>query len=125
MLKKQGGLKPTTVWKRLQHVVAFFETMVKEGVITKNPFDGLTMSPVVDADRNVYVDEETIGQVMDVLPCAEWRLLVALWRFGGLRGSSEPLLLKWTDILWDQKKIIFQFWDLKTLAFRRYNECYG
>jgi len=102
----KGGLKPTTVWKRLQHVVAFFETMVKEGIITKNPFDGLTMSPVVDTDRNVYVDEETISQVMDVLPCAEWRLLVALWRFGGLRGSSEPLLLKWTDILWDQKKIV-------------------
>jgi integrase len=102
----KGGLKPTTVWKRLQHVVAFFETMVKDGIITKNPFDGLTMSPVVDTDRNVYVDAETIYQVIDVLPCAEWRLLVALWRFGGLRGSSEPLLLKWTDILWDQKKIV-------------------
>jgi len=102
----KGGLKPTTAWKRLQHVVAFFETMVKESVITKNPFDGLTMSPAVDTDRNVYVDVETIYRVIDVLPCVEWRLLVALWRFGGLRGSSEPLLLRWQDILWDQERII-------------------
>ena len=80
--------------------------MVKEDIITKNPFEDLTMSPVVDTDRNVYIDEDTIYQVMDVLPCAEWRLLVALWRFGGLRGSSEPLLLRWSDILWNEQKII-------------------
>ena len=102
----KGGLKPATVWKRLQHVVAFFEMMVKDDEITKNPFDGLTMSPVVDTDRNEYIDEETIYKVMDVLPDAEWRLLVALWRFGGLRGSTEPLLLRWQDILWAQGKIV-------------------
>jgi integrase len=84
----------------------FFGMLVKGEEISKNPFEGLTMSPVVDTDRNQYIDEETIYRVMDVLPDAEWRLLVALWRFAGLRGSSEPLLLRWQDILWDQNKII-------------------
>ncbi len=105
-LDGKGGLKPTTVWKRLQHVVSFFGTLVKGDEIVKNPFDGLTMSPVVDEDRNVYVEEEFIYQVIDVLPDAEWRLIATLWRFGGLRGSSEPLLLKWQDVLWDKNKII-------------------
>ena len=105
-LDGKGGLKPSTVWKRLQHVVSFFGTLAKDDVITKNPFDGLSMSPVVDEDRNEYVEEEFIYQVMDVLPDAEWRLIAALWRFGGLRGSSEPLLLKWRDVLWDKNKII-------------------
>jgi len=105
-LDGQGGLKPTTVWKRLQHVVAFFESLVKGDEITKNPFEGLTMSPVIDEERNHYVDEKFVYQIMDVLPDAEWRLLVALWRFGGLRGSSEPLLLRWEDIKWKEQKII-------------------
>ena len=73
------------------------------------------MSPVVDAERNIYVDEETVYRVMDVLPDAEWRLLVALWRFGGLRGSSEPLLLRWQDILWDQGKMV-----IHAMKTRRY-----
>lgn len=105
-LDGKGGLKPSTVWKRLQHVVSFFGSLVQGDEIAKTPFDGLTMSPVVDEDRNEYVDEKFIYQVMEVLPDAEWRLIVALWRFGGLRGSSEPLLLKWSDILWDKNKIV-------------------
>ena len=105
-LDGKGGLKPTTVWKQLQHVIAFFEAMVKGEEISKNPFEGLTMSPVVDTDRNKYVDEKFIYQVIDILPDSEWRLLAVLWRFGGLRGSSEPLLLRWEDVLWDEGKII-------------------
>jgi len=35
----KGGLKPTTVWKRLQHVIMFFSAMVKEEIIPKNPFE--------------------------------------------------------------------------------------
>ena len=105
MLRKQGGLKPTTVWKRLQHVVAFFKWMVKNKDITESPFDGMTMCPSPDTDRNDYVDADLIRQVMAVAPDAEWRLIIALWRFAGLRGSSEPLLLRWQDISFDKNTI--------------------
>ena len=43
---------------------------------------------------------------MEYAPDAEWRLIIALWRFGGLRRSSEVLRLKWEHVLWDQGKII-------------------
>ncbi|MCL2119965.1 MAG: site-specific integrase [Planctomycetaceae bacterium] len=43
---------------------------------------------------------------MEYAPDAEWRLIIALWRFGGLRRFSEVLRLKWEHILWDQGKII-------------------
>jgi integrase len=43
---------------------------------------------------------------MEYAPDAEWRLMIALWRFAGLRAASEVLMLKWEDILWDQKLII-------------------
>jgi len=105
MLKKKGGLKPTTVWKRLQHVVAFFKWMVKNKDITETPFEGMSMSPAPDEDRNEYIEEDFIYQVMQVAPDAEWRLIIALWRFAGLRGSSEPLLLRWKDILLKEQLI--------------------
>ena len=43
---------------------------------------------------------------MEYAPDAEWRLIIALWRFSGLRAVSEVLTLKWSDILWDQRKIV-------------------
>lgn len=36
--------------------------------------------------------------MIDACPNAEWRLLVALSRYAGLRVPSEPLLLRWQDI---------------------------
>ena len=38
-------------------------------------------------------------------PDAEWRLIVALARFGGIRIPSELVTLKWSDINWEEEKI--------------------
>ena len=39
-------------------------------------------------------------------PDAQWRLLVALSRYGGLRIPSEALPLKWSDVNWEKSRII-------------------
>jgi len=39
-------------------------------------------------------------KVLDACPDAEWRLIFALSRFGGLRCPSEHLALKWSDVDW-------------------------
>jgi len=104
-LDGKGGLKSTTVWKRLQHVVAFFKSIVKNKGIATSPFEGMSMDPAPDEDRNDYIEEKFIREVMKVAPDAEWRLIIALWRFAGLRGSSEPLLLRWKDIHWEKNRI--------------------
>ena len=36
---------------------------------------------------------------------AQWRLLFALARFGGLRVPSEPLGLQWGDVDWERNRI--------------------
>ncbi len=38
--------------------------------------------------------------MLDACPDAQWRLIFALCRFGGLRCPSEVLRLKWADIDW-------------------------
>jgi len=104
--KKTGGLAPKTVSKQMEHVHSFFQIMTERGDIPCNPFKGLVQKVAVDDRRNKYIDEETILKVMEYAPDAEWRLIIALWRFSGLRAVSEVLTLKWEDVLWDQKMIM-------------------
>ena len=105
-LKKSSALKPATVSKRLQHVSSFFHNLKEKGDIPSNPFKKFAKKAPVDETRNLYIAEETILKVMEYAPDAEWRLIIALWRFAGLRAVSEVLMLKWSDILWDQEKIV-------------------
>ena len=88
-LKKSSPLKQSTVAKRIQHVYSFFRIMKDSGDIPSNPFKGLTEKAIVDDRRNRYIEEETILKVMEYAPDAEWRLMIALWRFAGLRAASE------------------------------------
>src|SRR5690606_2096644 len=59
----------------------------------------------VNASRQFYVTRETADRVIAACPDAQWRLLVALSRYGGLRTPSEPLALRWSDALWDQNRM--------------------
>ena len=44
--------------------------------------------------------------MIDNCPDAQWRLLFALSRFGGLRCPSEHLGLRWGDVDWERKRIM-------------------
>ena len=54
-------------------------------------------------DRQRFISREQTQQLIDACPDAEWRLLVALARFGGLRIPSEALSLKWEHIDWGRR----------------------
>ncbi len=42
---------------------------------------------------------------MESCPDAQWRLIFALARFGGLRCPSEVLALTWDDVNWERNRI--------------------
>ena len=94
-----------TVRKRIQSAKMFFNAMVSRGVIRENPFKRVKVTAAVDESRNQYIPRETITEVMEEAPDAEWRAMIALSRFGGLRLPSEVLSLKWDDINWDRHEI--------------------
>src|SRR5262249_5006701 len=55
--------------------------------------------------RLYFIDRETTEKLIAAAPNAEWRLIIALARWGGLRTPSEPLALTWDDVKWDQGKL--------------------
>lgn len=71
--------------------------------ILANPFDDVKRG-VIASDRTEYIDAATATLVIDAMKDSQWRLLVALARWGGLRVPSEPSLLKWGDINWAENR---------------------
>jgi integrase len=59
-----------------------------------------------DAARQFFVTRDMIDKVIEKCPDAEWRLIVSLSRFGGLRCPSEHLALKWADVNWDGRILV-------------------
>jgi integrase len=59
----------------------------------------------VNEERRFYVSREAIERVMDKAPNDEWKLLIALGRYGGLRIPSEVVGLKISDIDLERSRI--------------------
>ena len=70
-----------------------------------NPFDELKAGSERNNARLQFIDRKTIDAVIEACPDAEWRAIVALARYGGLRTPSETLALKLTDIDWAGDRI--------------------
>ena len=94
-----------TVARSLIHGRQFLQHAVDGGIIRENPFLGVRASSRPNKDRLVFVNLEVAQKVLATCPSAEWRLIFALARSGGLRIPSEIARVKWSDILWSEKKI--------------------
>ncbi|MGA2797133.1 MAG: site-specific integrase [Thermoguttaceae bacterium] len=71
-----------------------------------NPFADMKGCGVREnRSRQYFVTGEEAQKVLDSCPDAQWRLLFALSRFGGLRVPSEPLALRWGDVDWENGRI--------------------
>ncbi|MFO0899997.1 MAG: site-specific integrase [Pirellulales bacterium] len=74
---------------------------VRKRLIAHDPFFDMKGCAVkANKSREHFVDRATAQAVLDACPDAEWRLIFALARFGGLRIPSELLALRWGDIDW-------------------------
>ncbi|MCA8998860.1 MAG: site-specific integrase [Planctomycetaceae bacterium] len=97
-------LAPATAQKECQIAAQFFRHAFRKGFIERNPFDGVTVGKATNDDRRVFVTREVIQKVLDKCPNWQWRMVVALARYGGLRCPSEVALLKWSDIHWGEER---------------------
>lgn len=76
----------------------FLEDADSFNLIDGNPAKGIKAGSQENTERLYHVPEDAVMAMMDIAPDADWQLLLALARFGGLRIPSETNALKWSDI---------------------------
>lgn len=106
-LKGHEKLGVNTVNKRCGIAKQFFDAAVKDRLLRVSPFEDLP-APAVKADRKKdhSVKEKDALAIIAKCPDAQWRLIFALSRWGGLRCPSEHLALRWEHVDWRRKRIL-------------------
>src|SRR5581483_5474978 len=100
----KGRYANGTAGRTINRAKQFFRAAVRREVIVKNPFADARAPSQVNEARKFFVTLETAYKVLEACPDAEWRLLFALSRFGGLRCPSEHLILTWADVDWERER---------------------
>lgn len=90
-----------TVSRTVGYARQVYRHAMKKKWVTANPFSEIKRGSMVNAERSHFVDRPTVARLMEHAPSAQWRLLIALSRFGGLRVPSEAVDLRWNDIDFD------------------------
>jgi hypothetical protein len=73
---------------------------------TSDPFFDVKPPSQRNDARKFFVTREAADRVLAACPDAEWRLIFALCRFGGLRCPSELLPLTWNDVDWERNRFL-------------------
>ncbi|MGF1635173.1 MAG: tyrosine-type recombinase/integrase, partial [Phycisphaerae bacterium] len=100
------GIARSTAAKWCRYARHFFEVAQRHEHISANPFAHIKGQVRGNPARRVFVPGQTVQQIIDATPDLEWKVLIALARFGGLRVPSEALALTWQDVQWDAKRLI-------------------
>jgi integrase len=93
-----------TIGRTVKRAKQFFRAAVRARLISENPSADVKPPSQVNEARKHFVTQEVIYQVIGACPDAEWRLIVALSRFGGLRCPSEHLTMGWADVDWEKNR---------------------
>lgn len=103
-LAKQN-LAETTRQKRHGFAKQFAAYAVRKGWVPENPFAELPSGLKTNRARMHFIPRDVADRVLEACPDAEWRLIFALSRFGGLRCPSEHLNLKLGHVNWDELRL--------------------
>jgi len=101
----KAGYAAATISPTVLYARQVFRWAIRRGMTGANPIAALKAGSQVNMARAVFVSRDTIAKVIDAAPDAEWRLLIALSRFGGLRVPSEALALRWADVDWEHNRL--------------------
>ncbi len=101
-------LSDNTVRRRCGIAKQFFRAAVRRKLLVANPFADLKAAIQANAKRFYFISKEEAAKVLEACPDAQWRLLFALSRYGGLRCPSEHLALRWGDVDWDKGRILIR-----------------
>ena len=99
-------LASATIAKRVKVARALFKRALRWGLIEESPFDAIKAGSQANPERSFYVSLATIARVLEACPDDQWRGIIALSRFAGLRCPSEVALLRWGDVNWERSRLV-------------------
>lgn len=105
-LDMRGRYAPATVGRTVRRAKQFFRSAFRLKLVKENPFTDVKAPQQTNAARRFFITPEVIGRVIDAAPDAEWRVIIALSRWGGLRCPSEHLALTWADVDWEHDRFL-------------------
>ena len=80
---------------------AVFNHAVRIGWLEKSPLDGVGRGSFINRTKDRYITKEEYLRLLEHAPCSNWRVIIALARYGGLRAPCEIMNLQWKDIHWE------------------------
>lgn len=95
-----GKYSPATVSREIKRARQFFEYAKDCRLTAENPFAKIKAGSQKNTKRKHFVGRDVIEKVLEACSDNDWRLLLALARYGGLRIPSELQELTWGDIDW-------------------------
>lgn len=111
-LKDDQDLAEPTIAKRVKTARQVFKQALRWKMLTENPFAEVRTGSQTNRARMFFITREVAAKVLDACPDAEWRVIFALSRYGGLRCPSEHLALRWQDVDWAAGRLTV--WSSKT-----------
>jgi integrase len=105
-------LAEATIAKRVKTGRQIFAAGIKWKMVKENPLTETRSGSQSNRARMYFVKREDIDRIMAACPDAQWRVIIALARYGGLRCPSEVFAVSPVDIDWAQKRLTI--WSSKT-----------
>lgn len=113
---RDEDLADATVAKRVKTARQIFRQAVKWKLLAENPLLDVKAGSTTNRARQVFITREMIAKVLDACGDHEWRVIVSMARFGGIRVPSELLPLRWSDVNFEAGTIHIR--SPKTEAYR-------
>jgi integrase len=95
-----AGLATATIKKRLDFGRMVFANALKHRLLSENPFAEVRVK-VALPNREHFITHEETERLIDACPDEDWRIIIALARYGGLRCPSEVLSVRWQNVNFD------------------------
>ncbi len=106
--KRKRPLATNTANRLCSRAKQFFRHAFRKRLIAENPFAdmrGLAVRGNPERLRNI--SPETTDRLLAACPDSDWRLLIVLCRYGGMR-PSEACSLRWEHVDWERSRIRVQ-----------------
>lgn len=99
------GLAENTIRSNIAVAKMLFNGAKRWKLVESNPFAGQKATTLANQSRFRFISRQDTQRLLEAAPDWQWRLIIGLTRYGGLRCPSEVQLLRWSDIDWARQRI--------------------